>query len=123
MSERVAPRRHCFPAMLYRGTVPALVTAGNVVTTVQINKGGPTPRKPLGDANQNTGALVPAAAAVKPSPASASRGRRTPAKRAAGTAGPAPPPPAPPLPPRGSLLPGESSASGQGNRLESTWNV
>ncbi|KAK9917599.1 hypothetical protein WJX75_006241 [Coccomyxa subellipsoidea] len=78
--------------------------------TIKINKGGPTPRKPLGDASQNTGALVPAAAAVKPSPASASRGRRTPAKRAAGTAGPAPPPPAPPLPPRGSLLPGYKPA-------------
>ncbi len=74
---------------------------------MQINKAGPTPRKPLGDANQNTGVLapVPAAATVKPSPASASRGRRTPAKRATGTA---PPPPAPPMPPKGSLLPGDS---------------
>ncbi|BDA48546.1 probable Bromodomain adjacent to zinc finger domain protein 2B at C-terminar half [Coccomyxa sp. Obi] len=83
--------------------------------TIKINKAGPTPRKPLGDANQNTGALAPSPAvtAGKPSPASASRGRRTPAKRAAG---PAAPPPAPPLPPPGSLLPGGNLASA-GSRI------
>ncbi|CAL8463591.1 g3125 [Coccomyxa elongata] len=83
--------------------------------TIKINKAGPTPRKPLGDANQNTGTLAPSPVVTvgKASPASASRGRRTPAKRAAA---PAAPPPAPPLPPPGSLLPGGKLANA-GSRI------